>query len=353
MDLVTAEYLWTVEIGVGVVVLIFANWGVKRLVRYISERYRAKSFDWRAQLSYIAYIPLRLLIGVLGALYVIDILGHHFAFSGMLRYLDPIRNAAIVSTFAWILLRGKEQMQRALLAKNQMGLKGIDPGMSHILGRLSSIIIGVIAILIVLQILGLNIMPLLAFGGIGAAAIGFAAKDVIANFFGGLMLHITRPFVVGEWIAIADRKVEGAIEEIGWYLTAVRDLEKKILYIPNALFSTMMVTNITRMTHRRIEETLHISSSPVLPLEAICRGLKEKLSAFKEIDVEQPLLVSIKGVAHPGLFLYVSLYCLETQLREFYDVRQRVILEIEHYLHSCGVESAPTEARVTVINSSA
>ena len=111
--------------------------------------------------------------------------------------------------------------------------------------------------MIVLQVWGLNLAPLIAFGGIGAAAIGFAGKDVIANFFGGLMLHINRSFMVGDLIQMPDSHLEGYVEEIGWYLTTVRE-KKKGRYTCPMRFSRMRVINGARMTHRRIEEKIGV-----------------------------------------------------------------------------------------------
>jgi len=54
--------------------------------------------------------------------------------------------------------------------------------------------------LVILQTLGYSVSGVLAFGGIGGIAVGFAAKDLLANFFGGLMLYMDRPFVVGDWV---------------------------------------------------------------------------------------------------------------------------------------------------------
>jgi len=116
----------------------------------------------------------------------------------------------------------------------------IDKPSIDFLGKILTIIIVFISFLMILQIVGGDIMPLVAFGGIGAAAIGFAAKDVIANFFGGLMLFITRPFVNGDLIEMPSNNIIGHIETIGWYNTCIRELSKMAVYVPNSSFSTAL-----------------------------------------------------------------------------------------------------------------
>ncbi len=53
----------------------------------------------------------------------------------------------------------------------------------------------------------------MAAGGIGGLAIGFAAKDILANFFGGVTVFIERPFNIGDWIIISEKGIEGTVEE--------------------------------------------------------------------------------------------------------------------------------------------
>jgi len=75
------------------------------------------------------------------------------------------------------------------------------------------------AALVILQNLGFSISGVLAFGGVGGIAVGFAAKDLLANFFGGLTVYMDRPFVVGDWVRSPDKNIEGTVEHIGWRLT--------------------------------------------------------------------------------------------------------------------------------------
>src|SRR5690606_30903944 len=93
------------------------------------------------------------------------------------------------------------------------------------------------AMLVLLQSLGFSVSGVLAFGGIGGIAIGFAARDLLANFFGALMLYFDRPFAVGDWVRSPDREIEGTVEDIGWRLTRIRTFDQRPLYVPNSIFA--------------------------------------------------------------------------------------------------------------------
>ena len=65
---------------------------------------------------------------------------------------------------------------------------------------------------------GLQRFGVLAFGGIGGIAVGFAAKDLLP-IFSGLMVYLDRPFSVGDWVRSPEKNIEGTVEHIGWRTT--------------------------------------------------------------------------------------------------------------------------------------
>ena len=104
------------------------------------------------------------------------------------------------------------------------------------------------------QVIFANLAMIFAIG----IAVGFAAKDLLANFFGGLMVYLDRPFAIGDWIRSPDREIEGTVEEIGWRVTCIRTFDKRPIYVPNSVFTQVTVENPSRMLNRRIYETIGV-----------------------------------------------------------------------------------------------
>ena len=75
------------------------------------------------------------------------------------------------------------------------------------------------AALVCLQTLGFDLRGA-GFGGIGGIAVGFAAKDLLANFFGAMVIYLDRPFKVGEWVRSPDKGPR--VRWIGWRMTRIR-----------------------------------------------------------------------------------------------------------------------------------
>lgn len=324
------ESFWVIEILVGIALLIIANYALKYFVRRLRRSSLSKHALWRDKIEKIIYLPIKCIFWVFGIVYVLNILGLRFGFISGMTYLMPFRNAAIVICLAWLLMRWKKEFQ--------LTHKLIDPGMSHILGRLASFTIILLTVLLVLQILGLNIMPLIAFGGVGAAALGFAAKDVIANFCGGLMLHITRPFTLGDLIILPDRQIEGHVENIGWYFTSIRDKDKRPVYLPNAFFSTLMVVNASRMSHRHFLETLSIRYEDIDKAPQIAEAIKSYLTAHPAIDHNLPTIVTLDAFKDYSLHIKIDTYTLTTRLDEFYSLKQEILLHVYSIITQHGAE---------------
>ena len=191
-----------------------------------------------------------------------------------------------------------------------------------------------------MQQMGLEITGVLAFGGIGGLAVGLAAKDLLANFFGGFTIYMDRPFKVGDWVLSPDRQIEGVVERIGWRQTTIRKFDRRPLYIPNSTFLSIAVENPSRMTHRRIYETIGIRYEDSDKMEAVVDAVKQMLKSHPDIDTSQTLIVNFNAFSASSLDFFV--YCLTrtTDWIEYHRVKQGVLLEIEKIIRELGAEIA-------------
>lgn len=104
---------------------------------------------------------------------------------------------------------------------------------------------GVLAVLIALESIGVSVTPVLASLGIGSLAVALALQDTLGNFFGGIVLVTDRPLRVGEWVRV-DPDIEGRVAEIGWRTTSIVDLNGNLVIIPNGTLAKAIVRNYDR-----------------------------------------------------------------------------------------------------------
>lgn len=151
-----------------------------------------------------------------------------------------------------------------------------------LMGRLASIAVMFIALLIVLRMLGANWTALLAFAGAGTVAISLALQDVLKNFFAGIYLLFERPFRVGDSVKIRD--VEGTIQGIDIRTTLVKNVRGELVLVPNATVFTEILTNRSRFGTRRVDVTI---SNVTLAPETVHSRIKQAFAGIR--CVRQPL----------------------------------------------------------------
>jgi len=192
----------------------------------------------------------------------------------------------------------------------------------------------------VLQTLGVSISGVLAFGGIGGIAVGFAAKDLLANFFGGLMIYMDRPFAVGDWVRSPDRNIEGTVEQIGWRLTQIRTFDQRPLYVPNSVFATISLENPSRMRNRRINETIGVRYEDAAKLPVIVDDVRKMLLEHPDIDASRTLMVNFDSFADSSLEFFIYTFTKTVDWVEFHQVKERVMLKIIRIVEGHGAEFA-------------
>lgn len=185
-----------------------------------------------------------------------------------------------------------------------------------------------VGILTVMQAFGLSLSGLLTFGGVGGLIVGLAAKDLLSNFFGGLMIYFDRPFKVGDWIRSPDRQIEGTVERIGWRMTIIRTFDKRPLYVPNSVFSNIVVENPSRMLNRRIYEKIGLRYDDAEKMPQIITAVKEMLKNHKDIDARQTLIVNFDTFGPSSLHFFIYTFTKTVNWVRYHEVKQDVLLQV-------------------------
>ena len=195
-----------------------------------------------------------------------------------------------------------------------------------------------------LQLVGVQVSALVAIGGAGTIVVGLAAKDMLANFFGGLMIYTDRPFTVGDWIRSPDRNIEGTVEFIGWRLTRIRTFDKRPLYVANSIFSIIAIENASRMLNRRIKTIIGVRYDDIKHVSAITSDIQSMLESHPDIDASQSLFVRLVEFADYSVKLQVYTFTKTTNWIEFMEIQQAILLKIADIVEKNGAQMAfPTQ----------
>lgn len=252
---------------------------------------------------------------------------------------NPLPKVTFIVLISWACLRFLKRLEQILVMPGKIK-KPMDPTTAGALSRLARLVVVVILILIVMQSYGYSISGILAFGGIGGIAVGFAAKDLLANFFGGLMIYLDRPFKVGDWIRSPDKQIEGTVEDIGWRQTRIRTFDKRPLYVPNSTFASISVENPSRMTNRRIYEYIGVRYDDAAQVTAIVDSVKRMLAEHPEIDHNNTLIVNLDRFGPSSLDFFIYTFTKTTDWIRFHEIKQDVMMQIIQIIEEQGAEFA-------------
>lgn len=290
---------------------------------------RRKGFVFHAAQFFIYAV----IIGAIGNIvnYVIATYKINFISSDAIDFICTSLIALILTVKLFLLINQFERKQIK---------KGRDVTKARILSRIIKITIIMVIVLLYGEHFGMSLSGLLTFGGIGGLAVGMAGKDILSNFFSGIMLYFDRPFSIGDWIRSPDRNIEGTVTEIGWRITKITTFNNRPLYVPNSLFSSISVENPGRMTNRRITTTIGLRYEDAAKVGTIVEAVRQMLQTHESIDQHQTLLVYFNDFGDSSLNIMVYCFTKTTVWAEWLAAQQDVFLKIIDIVQAHGADFA-------------
>lgn len=329
---------WMVEVFLTVFLTLLAAAVLRRFLGRLKRQFEKTANPYDDALVTSAERPMVWLLTILGLCQAAEAAGAQ-AQVELFDLVDPLRTLSVVSLVALWGVRFVQQVETRFL-EGEAGDHPIDATTATAVGKLLRMSIIITAALTAAQSLGFSIAGILAFGGVGGIAVGFAARDLLANFFGALMVFLDRPFSVGDWIRSPDQEIEGTVEHIGWRLTRIRTFDQRPLYVPNATFMSLTVENPSRMNNRRIFETIGVRYDDVAVLPAILEAIRAYLAEHEAIDHGRTLMVNFNAFGPSSLDFFIYTFTRTTVWAEYHAIKEQVLLDIAKIIAEHGAEIA-------------
>lgn len=298
----------------------------RALLRLLPALEKTKTI-WDDSLLSAAQRPLNFLIWLIGLSFASELISANIKNQFFAEHISQFRQIGVIVLFVWFVTRFITAAESAVLDPER-GYKQLDAGTVHIVSQLLRVAAIITAVLIGLQTFNYKISGLLAAGGVSTLMISFAAKDWLSNFFGGLSVYLDRPFGVGDWIRSPDKNIEGIVEHIGLRTTRIRTFDKRPLYVPNGVFSTIAVENPSRMSNRRIYTRIGLRYDDAKKIAKVVSDIKAMLQNHPDIDKKMLLLVNLVEFGPSSLNIMVYTFTKTTVWAEYQDIQQDVFLKI-------------------------
>ncbi|GJP79047.1 hypothetical protein CLOP_g9296 [Closterium sp. NIES-67] len=250
------------------------------------------------------------------------------------------RAVAAVVAVTWFATGWKDRLMK-LVAANHPEDKPVLVNVSKLL----TLLLRVAAVGTLAEMMGVSLRSLIAVGGISGVAIGFASKEIVTNFFGGLILFLTQPFVVGDKIKAGS--VTGRVREIGFLQTKLEADDNSPIVVPNYIFNTAVVTNFSRAGCLALEATFVLRNEDIVRIRPITQRLTAYLRAHPRVDLSKgPTLAFLKQLSGTGLQVGIMTCVQDMEDDEFLEVQQEILEASVEIIVEEGAylgESAPFE----------
>jgi small-conductance mechanosensitive channel/ABC-type branched-subunit amino acid transport system substrate-binding protein len=153
-------------------------------------------------------------------------------------------------------------------------------------------------------VLGKDLLPILATASVLLTVIGLALRELIFDSVAGIALAADQNVAVGQWINFKtrDRNLSGVVEMLGWRFVTLRSRDQQAHYIPNSIFATQILSNLSNdQGYIRIEIPFLMSAKVEVNrlFLILVEALKVPLGQVPDIDHSRPVKVLLDGL-HEG-----------------------------------------------------
>lgn len=332
--------VWLLMVSVFLLVTLMIDFIVKLILRKIHYHLLLKNKNVTDAFVDTAIAPIRFFIWLNGLVFILTtLLGHFSIWPEGIGYITSVKSSVMILALGWYVIRVMSRLESDLKAyarrHDEVEEVTVEAGVKII--KLTAFII---TGLIILTAFKVNLTGILAFGGMGGVAVGFAAKDLLGNVFGGLMLYMDKPFTVGDWVRSPDRELEGTVEKIGWRMTVIRTFDKRPLYIPNGIFSNIAMENPSRMSNRRIKEVIGIRYCDADKIKAVSDGIRSMLQNHPGIDQNQTLIVNFLEFSDSSLNFLIYTFTKTTVWIEYHKIKEDILIKIAEVIANLDAEMA-------------
>jgi MscS family membrane protein len=257
-------------------------------------------------------------------------------------YFYNVLTLLIIFIVVWLLMRLIDNLLEKFLRPIVHTSKTkYDDQLISLIGKLLKVLIIIFAIIVILDNFGFDVFTLLAGLGIGGLAFAFAAQKTIADAFGGLSIIMSKPFILGDVIEFDNNL--GTVEEINLRHTRIRNLDKRIVIIPNSNIANSVVTNISSGTKRKIIWKIGITyNTPVKKIEKAKKIIINSIESSNYCEKEPT--VAFEEFANYSLNILVIFFTKTNAWSDMVKAKDEVGLKIKKEFEKNKIDFAfPTQ----------
>jgi MscS family membrane protein len=277
--------------------------------------------DFDDKLIDVIESPLNFLFIVIGVWFALDILEIEADIT-----VHFVKSLFIFDVF-WIFFNAVNIFTPDIYKFTEKFGKDLSKEIGSLIIKLSKSFIVVLGFVAVLQEWGINVTALIASLGLGGLAFALAAKDTVANFFGGITILADKSMKIGEWIKVGN--IEGIVEDIGIRTTKIRTFEKGLITVPNSYIANNPLENFSRRNVRRVKMKIGVVySTSKENLQKIVEEIRNLINTHPKVAKDQTIAIYFDEFGDSSLNIFIYFYTNTANWLEWFEIKEEIQYKI-------------------------
>ena len=205
------------------------------------------------------------------------------------------------------------------------------------------IILKVLVLFIFLGFIGVDMAGVSSIIASGAVAIGLAIQGSLSNIAGWIILIVTRPFRIGDYIIAQGES--GTVEEINLFYTHLKTPDNKVVFIPNGSLSNGVITNVSSKDLRRLDEVFSISYND--DSEKAIKLIKEYVMAHELVLKDPEPFVKVSNFADSSIDITLRVWLKK---ENYWDVHFEILDNIKKIFDENNITIPYNQLDVNIVN---
>ncbi|WCK57312.1 mechanosensitive ion channel family protein (plasmid) [Aneurinibacillus sp. Ricciae_BoGa-3] len=226
--------------------------------------------------------------------------------------------------------------------KSQLNIK-VENLLFPFFSRVYKVFISVLGFTLIAYEWGYNLSGVITGLGIGGLALALGAKDMLSHIFGGIAIALDKSFSIGDWIS-TDSKIEGIVEDMNFRSTKIRNFDKAIVSIPNAILANQSIYNWSRRRNRRVRFYLGVEyATPPEKIQRVVERLRQVILGHAGVDNDAVYIV-FDTFNQSSLDILVQYLTNTSEMNEFLEIKQDINYKIMDILQQeCVTLALPSQ----------
>lgn len=222
-----------------------------------------------------------------------------------------------------------------------LGKLQLEPPVQLLLVRLARLMVVGLFLIMALQNLGIELLPLIAGLGLAGAGVALAMQGVLGNLVAGLTIIFTQPFRVGEYVAIVG--VEGQVEEIDLFSTKLSQGDCSMVIVPNRKIVGEILHNYGHI--RQLD--LRVAIARADDLERALTAITEVVKANSRVLSQPAAFIGVRNLTDASIGVAVKPW---VKAPDYSSVGAEINLAIIDKIRAAGVDYPPSERKIRIVS---